>query len=144
MGYYERADLPLHYALADAFTLCDGYHCSVLGPSDPNHLMSISGTIDPNGTGGGPIVSTLSPPQREETFGKLTLDDDARAAPGEGGQLEGLLARQRHASRRPGVHLLQELLLEPASSPTRAFTPSYPGSFMTDVALGTLPQVSWI
>src|SRR5581483_1963916 len=36
MGYYTRADLPTYYALADAFTLCDGYHCSVLGPSQPN------------------------------------------------------------------------------------------------------------
>ncbi len=26
MGYYTRADLPFYYALADAFTICDGYH----------------------------------------------------------------------------------------------------------------------
>src|SRR4051794_39136651 len=30
MGYYNRADLPYYHALADSFTLCDGYHCSVL------------------------------------------------------------------------------------------------------------------
>ncbi len=28
MGYYERADLPFYYALADAFTICDNYHWS--------------------------------------------------------------------------------------------------------------------
>src|SRR6202035_2855939 len=35
MGYYTRQDLPFYYALADAFTICDNYHCSVLGPTDP-------------------------------------------------------------------------------------------------------------
>jgi hypothetical protein len=28
MGYYTRADLPLHYALADAFTVCDRWRSS--------------------------------------------------------------------------------------------------------------------
>jgi phospholipase C len=31
MGYYTRADLPYYYALADAFTICDNYFCSVMG-----------------------------------------------------------------------------------------------------------------
>src|SRR6202012_1386528 len=28
MGYFTRADIPFYYALADAFTICDAYHCS--------------------------------------------------------------------------------------------------------------------
>jgi len=31
MGYYARADIPFQFALAEAFTICDAYHCSVLG-----------------------------------------------------------------------------------------------------------------
>jgi hypothetical protein len=58
MGYYERADLPFYYALADAFTICDNYHCSVMGPTHPNRLMALSGTIDPAGTAGGPVIIT--------------------------------------------------------------------------------------
>jgi phospholipase C len=55
MGYFEQADIPYHWALADAFTICDRYHCSVLGPTDPNRVMSMSGSIgDP--TNGGPII----------------------------------------------------------------------------------------
>ncbi len=54
MGYYTRADLPFYYALADAYTICDGYHCSVIGPTDPNRLMSMSATIDPDGRARGP------------------------------------------------------------------------------------------
>ena len=35
MGYFNRSELPFYYALADAFTICDAYHCSVLGPDGP-------------------------------------------------------------------------------------------------------------
>jgi phospholipase C len=62
MGYYMREDLPLYYALADAFTLCDSYHCSILGPTHPNRLVANSGTIDPAGTQGGPVTDTTRPP----------------------------------------------------------------------------------
>jgi phospholipase C len=56
MGYYQRADIPFHFALADAFTVCDAYHCSVLGPTWPNRMMWMTGTIDPAGAGGGPLI----------------------------------------------------------------------------------------
>ena len=63
MGYYEREDIPVHRSLAEAFTLCDGYHCSVLGPTDPNRLYWMSATLDPEGRHGGPLLETptLSP-----------------------------------------------------------------------------------
>lgn len=44
MGYFDRADLPFYYALADAFTICDAYHCSVFGATDPNRMFMLSGT----------------------------------------------------------------------------------------------------
>ena len=50
-GLLHRSDLAFYYALADAFTICDAYHCSVLGPTDPNRVMALSGTIDPAGDG---------------------------------------------------------------------------------------------
>jgi phospholipase C len=62
MGYYERADLPFYWALADNFTLMDAYHASILGPTHPNRLMANSGTIDPAGTNGGPVTDTNSTP----------------------------------------------------------------------------------
>jgi phospholipase C len=58
MGYYTRNEVPYHYALADAFTICDHYHCSLLGPTYPNRLMWQMGSIDPNGLGGGPLLTT--------------------------------------------------------------------------------------
>jgi phospholipase C len=61
MGYYTRDDIPFQFALAEAFTICDGYHCSLLGPTWPNRFYHWTGMIDPNGTGGGPVTSNVVP-----------------------------------------------------------------------------------
>jgi phospholipase C len=48
MGYYRREDLPFQFALADAFTICDAYHCSVTTGTDPNRIVFFSGSnFDP-------------------------------------------------------------------------------------------------
>jgi phospholipase C len=44
MGFYMREDIPFQFALADAFTLCDGYHCSILTGTDPNRIVFWSGS----------------------------------------------------------------------------------------------------
>ncbi|SEN47943.1 phospholipase C [Sphingomonas gellani] len=44
MGYHDRRDLPFYYALADAFTICDAYHCSVFGSTNPNRMFMFTGT----------------------------------------------------------------------------------------------------
>jgi phospholipase C len=44
MGYFERRDIPFFHALADTFTICDAYHCSVFGPTNPNRMHLFSGT----------------------------------------------------------------------------------------------------
>ncbi len=46
MGYLKREDVSFHYALADAFTLCDAYHCSTHSNTCPNRIYLWSGTID--------------------------------------------------------------------------------------------------
>ena len=51
MAYFKRDDVPFHWALADAFTICDGYHCSMLGPTWPNRLYLMTGQVDPAGVG---------------------------------------------------------------------------------------------
>jgi len=44
MGYYKRADIPYQFALAEAFTICDAYHCSVLSGTDPNRIAFFAGS----------------------------------------------------------------------------------------------------
>jgi phospholipase C len=61
MSYYERQDIPFHFALAETFTLCDAYHSSLLGPTWPNRMYLMTGMIDPLGTGGGPMISNVVP-----------------------------------------------------------------------------------
>jgi phospholipase C len=56
MAHLTRADIPFHYALADAFTICDAYHCSLLGPTDPNRYHMWTGWVGNDGQGGGPVV----------------------------------------------------------------------------------------
>jgi len=61
MNYLTRDDIPFHFALAENFTICDNYHCSVLGPTWPNRLYHWSASIDPQGVAGGPITANIDP-----------------------------------------------------------------------------------
>ena len=57
MGYYAREDIPFQFAMAEAFTLCDAYHCSFHGGTNPNRLFLWSGMNDPLATGNGPAMT---------------------------------------------------------------------------------------
>jgi phospholipase C len=140
MGYYRRPDLEFYYALADAFTLCDHYHCSVIGPTDPNRLYSLTGTLDPAGRAGGPILSTSG--IRVDRFASLswtTMPEQLQA--------RGISWKvYASADGNFGDNVLpyfQQYWTDPALV-ANAFVPSFPGDFETDCATGNLPQVSWI
>jgi phospholipase C len=45
MNYMTREDVPYHNALADAFTVGDAYHCSIMGPTNPNRYYMWAGCI---------------------------------------------------------------------------------------------------
>ena len=48
MGYFKRDDIPFQFALAEAFTICDAYHCSITSGTDPNRIIFWSGSsFDP-------------------------------------------------------------------------------------------------
>ena len=57
MAHLRRQDIPFHYALADAFTVCDAYYCSLMGPTDPNRYHMWTGWVGNDGKGGGPVIS---------------------------------------------------------------------------------------
>jgi len=44
MGHYQREDIPFQFALAEAFTICDAYHCSITTGTDPNRIVYFSGS----------------------------------------------------------------------------------------------------
>src|SRR3954451_11207769 len=139
MGYYKRADLAYYYALADAFTLCDRYFCSVIGPTDPNQLMLVSGTLDPDGRAGGPMLETTT--QRNPRFSWTTMPEQLSA------RVISWKAYLSEDNLAPTGDTLLTLFPQYASHPelsSRAFGNPYPSQFQADCASGDLPQVSWI
>ncbi len=147
MGYYTRADLPYYYGLADAFTICDNYFCSVMGPTDPNRLYTMAASLDPDGKNGGPILQTIVT-NRTALYGRLTyttMPEQLQArkiswkvysSPDEtvlGGILSDNVLSYFKTFQDPASVLHQN-----------AFGPQFPVDFLADVASGSLPQVSWL
>jgi phospholipase C len=139
MGYYRREDLPYYYALADAFTLCDHYHCSVMGPTDPNQLYLVSGTLDPRGKHGGPMLVTT--PNRLPQFSWTTMPEQLQAR---GISWKAYLALDNFAPTADAPLSLFEQYFSNAQLAANAFGNTFPTQFETDVANGSLPSVSWI
>jgi len=147
MGYYTRADLPYYYALADAFTICDNYFCSVIGPTDPNRLYTMAASLDPDGKNGGPILQTIVT-NRSAMYGRLTYTTMPEQLQARG------ISWKVYSS--PDENILGGILSDNVLSyfknfqdPTSvlhqsAFGPQFPTDFLSDVALGNLPQVSWL
>jgi phospholipase C len=78
MSYFTDNDIRYHHALADAFTLCDNYFCSIQGPTTPNRLYLFTGTIDPAGKQGGPAIS--NPADYNPVYNWTTYPERLQAA----------------------------------------------------------------
>jgi phospholipase C len=76
MGYHTRADIPFHFELAESFTICDAYFCSIFGPTWPNRLYWMTGMIDPQGMHGGPMLQNKVPEEglRWKTYAERLED----------------------------------------------------------------------
>jgi phospholipase C len=75
MGYFTRAEIPFYYALADAFTVCDAYHCSIFSQTNPNRLYLFTGTSGLMAGDDSKIVVANPPEEINET------SDPAKDAP---------------------------------------------------------------
>jgi phospholipase C len=142
MAYYEREDIPFYFALAEAFTICDNYHCSVMGPTHPNRLYSLTATIDPEGNNGGPLVETLGPPKFQEFAGRFTWPTmpEQLSASGvswkvytgaDGGLYDNVLSFFHNYQTDPELK-------------AKGLEPVYPDDFVADIANDELPEVCWI
>jgi phospholipase C len=152
MGYYRRNDLPFYYALADAFTICDNYHCSVFGPTHPNRLMSMSGTLDPSGRKGGPVLTSNPSPDVIYSASWDTMPEVLEDA-----GISWKVYTPAGSLYAPPFFVQHGLLAGNAILPyfkqyrdpssalyQKAFLPQYPADFVSDIANGTLPAVSWL
>lgn len=165
MAYLRRQDIPFHYALADAFTICDAYYCSLLGATDPNRYHMWTGWVGNDGSGGGPVINNAelgydwsTYPERLERAGiswKIYQDIGVGLdAAGFWGWTEdpyignygdnSLLYFHQYQNAQPG-----EPLYEKARRGTNIAVPGTPfealfADLRKDVAQNRLPQVSWI
>src|ERR1700731_5321557 len=147
MGYYNRLDIPYYYAIADGFTICDNYFCSVIGPTDPNRLYTVAASIDPDGKNGGPLLQTLGL-NRSAFYGKLTYTTMPEQLQSRG------VSWKVYSS--PDANILNSIFsdnflsyfknFQNTASPLyqNAFLPQFPAGFVADALSGNLPQVSWV
>lgn len=66
MGYFQEAELPFQFALANAFTLCDAYHCSLHAGTNPNRLFLWTGTHGPSAAGVASVLNEWDEPGRAD------------------------------------------------------------------------------
>jgi len=74
MTHNVRTDMPYHFALAEAFTICDAYHCSMMGPTDPNRYHLWSGWVGNDGSGNGPVITNAEAGYAWKTFPERLLE----------------------------------------------------------------------
>ncbi|HEY6492487.1 MAG TPA: alkaline phosphatase family protein [Trebonia sp.] len=145
MGYYTREDTPVHHALADAFTICDHYFSSVMGPTNPNRLFWMTGSMDPDGLAGGPVLDTsLNPPDGIYSWRTYPEQLEEAGISWKVYQYQGLF---EFLNRRFLSGMMQQFkaFADPDSPLARkANGTSFPNDFRSDVANGTLPAVSWV
>jgi phospholipase C len=140
MGYYTRDDLPFYYALADAFTICDGYHCSIMSSTNPNRYYWMTASIDPNGKNGGPAINNRGKRYTWETYAERLQ----RAG------ISWRIYREEITAEFPvGLDVIMNFAAfqdAPKASPLwENAAKSRPAEVMLqDIRTGNLPQVSWI
>ncbi|MGE0049510.1 MAG: phosphocholine-specific phospholipase C [Acidithiobacillus sp.] len=154
MGYYLRQDIPYHYALADAFTICDHYFCSLAGPTHPNRSYLWTGMVDPSGQGGGPLINNddyITDPKKYPPVWWPTYPERLQKA-GVSWQVyqEGTtLSLEKPFEGNYGDNPLQmfrQYVNAPSDSPLRQRGISVRSlrQLQEDVVRDRLPQVSWI
>ncbi|WP_425839823.1 phosphocholine-specific phospholipase C [Streptomyces fractus] len=161
MAYLTREDIPFHHALADRFTVCDDYHCSFIGATDPNRYYMLSGYVGNDGTGGGPVLGNeeagygwTTYAERLEKAGvswKVYQDiGDGLDADGGWGWIDdayrgnygdnSLLYFNNYRNAKPG-----DPLYDKARTGTNAKAgDGYFDVLKADVKAGKLPKISWI
>ena len=140
MGYFGRADIPFHWALAEAFTICDNYYCSVLGPTNPNRLYMWTGMIDPAGTGGGPVVDD-TPAFNNVILSWITYPERLQRA-----GISWQVYQEEDNFDDNALAWFKQYAHLPASSPLyqRGIAARPAGTFEQDARYDRLPQVSWL
>lgn len=154
MAYFGAADLPFQTALADAFTLCDAYHCSIQAGTHANRYFLTTGTNDPSGRGRGPALyndfehfGPAQGAQSEQGYRWTTYAERLQAA-GVSWHVYQDLADNFGDNSLAGFKRFRDAFHQ-RSAGDEALRRGAAGSgglerLRSDVLGGRLPQVSWI
>ncbi|MDH2019251.1 phospholipase C, phosphocholine-specific [Acinetobacter ursingii] len=168
MGYYKKQEVEFQFALANAFTLCDAYHCAMHAGTNPNRMFIWTGTNGP-AAGVAAVVNEFDGlgasssgyewttyPERLQQAGVSwkvyqNMPDNFTDNP-----LAGF-KQYRRANELSGQPVSHDDLISPAYDEKIDSTqPLYKGiantmpdggflgTFKQDLATGKLPQVSWL
>jgi len=151
MGYLKRSDIPFHYALADAYTVGDAYHCSVLSATGPNRTTLWSGMIDAAGKYGNPAFnggdeSNLKWQTYAETLQQAGITWKVYQGSDNYGD-NGLEYFTQFETAQPGSALYENgvrTVPEPSTSGVTDNADNLAAAVRADVIAGKLPQVSWV
>jgi phospholipase C len=169
MAYYRREDLAFYYALADAFTVCDAYHCSTLTQTYPNRLHLWSGCNGGGTVGGDPEMSNYGEdetpsadmaedlPMGKGPYGWTTYAERLEAAgvswkvyqeyDNFGDNILSVFKAFRPCAKDSSLYLRGRSWVsehKTGADRTRSDGEQLVAAFREDVAAGRLPQVSWI
>lgn len=142
LGYLDRTDIPLHYALADNYTVCDAYFCSTLSATGPNRTYLWSGKVDSASYDGGD-ESGLTWQTYAESLQNAGVSWKVYQNADDNFGDNGCAYFKNFTAAAAGTPLHDRGM---ASVP--AVTGSTPddiaAAIKADVLAGTLPQVSWV
>ncbi|HVU99907.1 MAG TPA: alkaline phosphatase family protein, partial [Verrucomicrobiae bacterium] len=143
MGYHTRADIPFQFALAEAFTICDAYHCSMMGPTGPNRVYWLTGTVDAEGRHGGPMTNnarirhgyrwTTYAERLEEAGVSWKVYNQPSSHDDQSRPFNVLQWFRTYMKAKPGSPLYEKALAHDA-----------PDQFEQDARHDRLPTVSWL
>ena len=168
MGYYKEAELPFQFALANAFTVCDAYHCGVHTGTCANRIVHWTGS-------NGPVIGQGYVVNEKDSIGPSTVGLNWTTYP-ERLQTAGVTwktyqympdnytdnplatfttyRKANEVSGKPVSNSAVSSAYDPASDDTgnplyKGIANTMPdggflGTFKQDILDGKLPQVSWI
>ena len=141
MTHCARDDVNYFYGLAEAYTICDAYFCSIIGPTYPNRLYQFTGTIDPNSSNGGPVLENSIP---ADGFTWTTYAERLQTA---GVSWRVYQSSSDYMEANPLRWFAQFKNLQPGDplyDRGLVLVPDLVAAFRADVMSNTLPQVSWV
>ncbi len=168
MGYFKEAEVPFQYALANAFTICDAYHCGVHAGTVPNRIMHSTGTNGPTAAGVAAVINewdSIGPssvgnewktyPERLQEAG-VSWKTYQNMPDNFGDNALACFKQYRKANEASGKPVSNDTASPAYDSSIDLTQPLYKGiantmpdggflaSFKDDIRTGNLPQVSWI